>query len=99
MLALPHQRKMVTRIIEGAGAEAITAKVAPGDSVVTALGGVTPSGVPVPDEVWRPIARGPPARPRRRAPGGPARRPAPRRRWRSAPRSGRSGGRGGRMGA
>ena len=32
MIALPHQRKMVTRIIEGAGAEAQTAKVAPGDA-------------------------------------------------------------------
>ena len=58
MLALPHQRKMVTRIVEGAGAEAITAKVGPGDSVMQALGGRTPSGVPVPDAVWRPILEG-----------------------------------------
>ena len=58
MLALPHQRKMVTRIVEGAGAEAQTAKVAPGDAVVQALGGRAPSGVPVPDAVWRPILEG-----------------------------------------
>ena len=58
MIALPHQRKMVTRIVEGAGAEALTAKVAPGDSVVLALGGRTPSGVPVPDAVWRPVLEG-----------------------------------------
>ena len=58
MIALPHQRKMVTRIVEGAGAEAITAKVTPGDSVMQALGGRTPTGVPVPDAVWRPILEG-----------------------------------------
>jgi len=58
MIALPHQRKMVTRIVEGAGAEALTAKVAPGDSVVLALGGRTPSGIPVPDAVWRPVLEG-----------------------------------------
>ncbi|HMM93940.1 MAG TPA: DEAD/DEAH box helicase [Phycicoccus sp.] len=93
MLALPHQRKMVTRIIEGAGAEAITAKVAPGDPVVTALGGVAPSGVPVPDEVWRPLLEAP-----QRGRGG---RGGPRR---GGPRPGGRGGRpprgrGGRMGA
>ncbi len=58
MIALPHQRKMVTRLIEGAGADAITAKVRPGDDVVQALGGRAPSGVPVPDAVWRPILEG-----------------------------------------
>jgi superfamily II DNA/RNA helicase len=58
MIALPHQRKMVTRIVEGAGAEALTAKVTPGDSVIQALGGRTPSGVPVPDAVWRPVLEG-----------------------------------------
>ena len=58
MIALPHQRKMVTRLIEGAGAEATTAKVRPGDDVVQALGGRTPSGVPVPDALWRPILEG-----------------------------------------
>ncbi len=58
MIALPHQKRMVTRIIEGAGADALTAKVSPGDSVVQALGGRTPSGVPVPDAVWRPVLEG-----------------------------------------
>ncbi|MGG5259319.1 DEAD/DEAH box helicase [Phycicoccus avicenniae] len=97
MLALPHQRKMVTRIIENAGAEAITAKVAPGDPVMSALGGVAPSGVPVPDEVWRPILEAQP-RPRRGGrPGGP--RGGRPQRGGGAPRSGRGGGRGGRMGA
>ncbi|MBM6400865.1 DEAD/DEAH box helicase [Phycicoccus sp. MQZ13P-5] len=97
MLALPHQRKMVTRIIENAGAEAITAKVAPGDSVMSALGGVTPSGVPVPDEVWRPILEGQPRGRRGGRPGGP--RGGRPQRGGGAPRSGRGGGRGGRMGA
>ncbi|MFL6167342.1 MAG: DEAD/DEAH box helicase, partial [Ornithinibacter sp.] len=58
MIALPHQKRMVTRIVEGAGAEALTAKVTPGDSVIQALGGRTPSGVPVPDAVWRPVLEG-----------------------------------------
>ncbi|MEO7421679.1 MAG: DEAD/DEAH box helicase [Ornithinibacter sp.] len=58
MIALPHQRKMVTRLIEGAGAEATTAKVRPGDDVVLGLGGRAPSGVPVPDALWRPILEG-----------------------------------------
>ncbi len=73
MLALPHQRKMVTRIIEGAGAEAQTAKVAPGDATVQAMGGRAPSGIPVPDAVWRPILEG---NPKRRAGGRPGGRPA-----------------------
>ncbi|WP_392544963.1 DEAD/DEAH box helicase [Oryzobacter telluris] len=71
MLALPHQRKMVTRIIEGAGAEALTAKVAPGDATVQAMGGRAPSGVPVPDHVWRPILEGKPQARRGGRPGGP----------------------------
>lgn len=71
MLALPHQRKMVTRIIEGAGAQALTAKVAPGDSTVQGMGGRAPSGVPVPDHVWRPILEGNPNARRGSRPGGP----------------------------
>ena len=58
MLALPHQRRMVTRIVEGAGAEARTAKVSPGDATMRAIGARTPSGVPVADAVWRPIIEG-----------------------------------------
>jgi superfamily II DNA/RNA helicase len=87
MLALPHQRKMVTRIVEGAGATATTSKVAPGDATMRSIGGRTPSGVPVPDAVWRPIIEGSP-RARRNAnrsggrPGGRA----------GAPRSGSGGG-------
>ncbi|MFQ6172775.1 DEAD/DEAH box helicase [Oryzobacter sp. R7] len=82
MLALPHQRKMVTRIIEGAGAEAQTAKVTPGDATVQAMGGRAPSGIPVADEVWRPILEGNPKRRGGGRPGG--------------PRGGRPGGRFGR---
>ena len=78
---------MVTRIVEGAGAEALTAKVAPGDSVVQALGGRTPSGVPVPDAVWRPVLEGGKNGGRRGGsrPGWPAREPRSRLvRWRAS---------------
>ncbi|HEX6916911.1 MAG TPA: DEAD/DEAH box helicase, partial [Phycicoccus sp.] len=81
MLALPHQRRMVTRIVEQAGADAQIARVSPGDATVASLGGRAPSGVPVPDEVWRPILEGQ----RRERRGG---RPA-------GPRAGRGGPRGG----
>ena len=100
MIALPHQRKMVTRIVEGAGAQAQTARVSPGDATVQALGGRPPSGVPVPDAVWRPILEGGRnagrrgGRPGGRPAGRPGRAPTgggPRQ------RSGRSGGGRGRM--
>ena len=102
MLALPHQRRMVTRIIEGAGADATTARVSPGDATMQAIGGRAPSGVPVPDEVWRPILE--PKRSERRGgrpgKGGPRhgnRRPT----TSGGPRrgAGRGGSSGGRMGA
>ncbi len=102
MLALPHQRRMVTRIIEGAGADATTARVSPGDATMQAIGGRAPSGVPVPDEVWRPILE--PKRSERRGgrpgKGGPRhgnRRPT----TSGGPRrgAGRGGHSGGRMGA
>jgi superfamily II DNA/RNA helicase len=102
MLALPHQRRMVTRIVEGAGADATTARVAPGDATVAALGGRAPSGLPVPDEVWRPVLEG--RRVERR--GGRPGKGGPRHGGRRTPSSGgarrgpgRSGGGGGRMGA
>ncbi|PKW27112.1 DEAD/DEAH box helicase [Phycicoccus duodecadis] len=101
MIALPHQRKIVTRIIENAGAEAQTTRVLPGDATVLGMGGKVPAGVPVPDSVWRPIIEGSPTKGRR---GGPPRRGAPaggrpQRSQGSSPRSGRPSGRGGRMGA
>ncbi|MGL5865813.1 MAG: DEAD/DEAH box helicase [Dermatophilaceae bacterium] len=58
MLALPHQRKMVAGLAEAAGADAETVTVAPGDATVAAIGGVAPSGTPVPDDVWRPVLEG-----------------------------------------
>jgi superfamily II DNA/RNA helicase len=85
MLALPHQRRMVTRIVEGAGADATTARVSPGDATIEGLGGRAPSGTPVPDEVWRPILE--PKRSERR--GGRPGRGGPRRGQR---RPGPSGG-------
>ena len=100
MIALPHQRKMVTRIVEGAGAAAQTTRVSPGDATVQALGGRPPSGMPVPDAVWRPILEGGRnagrrgGRPGGRPAGRPGRAPTgggPRQ------RSGRSGGGRGRM--
>jgi superfamily II DNA/RNA helicase len=52
-LALPHQRRTMERQLREAGVEAIPAKAAPGDPAITATGGRTPSGVPVPDAVFR----------------------------------------------
>ncbi len=101
MLALPHQRRMVTRIIEGAGADATTSRVAPGDATIAALGGRAPSGVPVPDEVWRPVLEG--RRSERRGGGGRGgpRHPGRRPNGKGGPRrgAGRGGHDGGRMGA
>ena len=71
-LVLPHQRRMVDKLIEAAGAEASAVRAHPGDAGVRSLGGSETSGVPVPDEVWRPIVEGSP----RRGPGGRRRAPA-----------------------
>jgi superfamily II DNA/RNA helicase len=86
MFALPHQRRMVTRITESAGADAEVTRVSPGDPTIVRIGGRAPSGVPVPDEVWRPLLEAPrrerrggrptgPRGPRRGAPHGTARGP------------------------
>nr|WP_299443606.1 DEAD/DEAH box helicase [uncultured Phycicoccus sp.] len=107
MIALPHQRKMVTRIIEGAGAEAQTTRVSPGDATIAAIGGRAPSGVPVPDQVWRPILEGQPRGRRGGAPGGNRGGPRGGRGQSGRPQGGRGtspsaargSGRGGRMGA
>jgi len=52
-LALPHQRRIMERQLREAGVEVIPAQAAPGDPAITATGGRTPSGVPVPDAVFR----------------------------------------------
>ncbi|NHA69209.1 DEAD/DEAH box helicase [Phycicoccus sp. CMS6Z-2] len=107
MLALPHQRRLVTRIIEGSGAQAQTATVSPGDETVAGLGGRPPSGTPVPDEVWRPILEGrqrgrqggrPGGRPGRGGPRGGGPRGGRPQRGHGSSTPGRGGGRGGRMG-
>ena len=87
MIALPHQKKMVTRIVEGAGADALTAKVAPGDSVVQALGGRTPERCAGAGCRVAPGARGRQERrpPRWQPPGWSPRDPRPRLvRWRTS---------------
>jgi superfamily II DNA/RNA helicase len=71
-LVLPHQRRMMERLIESAGAEATTTRTRPGDATIRSLGGGEPSGVPVPEERWRPILEG---QPRRGAGGRGGRRP------------------------
>jgi superfamily II DNA/RNA helicase len=52
-LALPHQRRIMERQLREAGVDAIPARGAPGDLAITATGGGTPSGLPVPDAVFR----------------------------------------------
>jgi len=80
-LALPHQRRTMERQLRDAGVDAIPAKAAPGDPAITATGGGTPSGAPVPDAVFRRLLEG---EPRHR---GRSSRPArPHRQERSGPR-------------
>jgi superfamily II DNA/RNA helicase len=74
-ISLPHQRRMMDRLLEAAGAEADVVRGRPGDQAIRDLGGAEPTGIPVPDEVWRPILEGGPSRTGRR-PGGPRRRAA-----------------------
>ena len=80
-LALPHQRRTMERQLRDAGVDVIPAKAVPGDPTITATGGRTPSGVPVPDAEFRRLLEGEP-RPRRRS-SRPAR---PHRQERSGPR-------------
>jgi superfamily II DNA/RNA helicase len=74
-LALPHQRRSMERLLHDAGVDAAPAKAAPGDAVIAAAGGRTPSGVPVPDETFRRLLEGEPRPQRRPARPGRPRRP------------------------
>ncbi|MGB3762459.1 MAG: DEAD/DEAH box helicase [Ornithinimicrobium sp.] len=92
-LALPHQRKQVTRLLDSAGVQTTAVMVGPSDeAVISTAGGRMPSGEAIPqarlDAVLRPPRRGgrPPQRgggPRRdggsRHSGGPRRDGGPRR--------------------
>ena len=69
-LALPHQKRMMQRLLDQAGVETEPVKVRPGDAHVLATGGSAPSGIPVPDEQWRPILEGNPRQQRRPRFGG-----------------------------
>lgn len=92
IIALPHQQRMVARILDAAGAAATSVTAAPGDATTRSIGGVPPSGIPVPDAVWRPVLDGGSGRESGRR-GGPARRRdgGPSRAGRSSTRA--SGGR------
>ena len=71
MLALPHQKKMVTRLIEASGAEAQIARVSAGDATVLGLGGQPYSGTPVPESEWKPLLEAPVRSRSRHRAGGP----------------------------
>ena len=94
--ALPHQKRMMARLVESAGADATTRTVRPGDATIADLGGSEPSGTPVPEQSWRPIVEGRPGR--RGGPRGERGRP-PRTTDRGRERGGdRGGSRGGARG-
>ncbi len=59
-LALPHQKRMMQRLLDSAGVDTEPVRVKPGDATILATGGSAPSGNPVPDELWRPILEGGP---------------------------------------
>ena len=64
-LVLPHQRKQTERLLKEAGLEEVPTRVAPGDRLVAAAGGSTPTGEPVTDEAMRRLLE-----PERRGPAG-----------------------------
>ncbi|MEO8827556.1 DEAD/DEAH box helicase [Lapillicoccus sp.] len=66
-LALPHQRKTMERQLREAGVDAVPTRAVPGDAVIEAAGGRTPSGVPVPEDTFRRLLEGPKSH---RGPGG-----------------------------
>ena len=85
-LVLPHQRKEVTRMADQAGLEARPTRTTLDDEVLTDLGAVEPSGVPISDADFRKLVDPRPAR-RHSGTRGPR-----------GARDHRGGGRGGRQG-
>ncbi|WP_246136272.1 DEAD/DEAH box helicase, partial [Knoellia locipacati] len=85
--ALPHQKRTMARLAEAAGLDVEPVRVRPGDQHVEAAGGRTPTGVPVADEVWKPLLEAKQQQ-RGRRPGGPPRR------FQGASRGHQGGGRG-----
>lgn len=85
--ALPHQKRTMARLAEAAGLDVEPVRVRPGDEHVEKAGGRAPSGVPVADEVWKPLLEAKPQQ-RGRRPGGPPRR------FQGASRGHQGGGRG-----
>ena len=75
-LALPHQRKTMTRMAADAGLDARPVKAAPGDAVIAATGASEPTGEPIADAEFRALLE--PPRRRHGGTGGP-RGSAPRR--------------------
>ena len=70
-LALPHQKRMMERLLEQAGVDTAPVRVKPGDANVLATGGSAPSGQPIPEEQFRPLIEAAPrGRQGRRTPGG-----------------------------
>ena len=70
-LALPHQKRMMERLLEQAGVDTAPVRVKPGDAHVLATGGSAPSGQPIPEEQFRPLIEAAPrGRQGRRTPGG-----------------------------
>jgi superfamily II DNA/RNA helicase len=67
-LVLPHQRRTVQRQQQEAGVSAVPVKAAPGGDALADIGARSPSGEPIPDDVFRRLVEGEPRR-----------RPAPRR--------------------
>ena len=68
-LALPHQRRGMERQMREAGVDILPVRATPGDALLASTGATAPTGVPVPDEAFRRLLDGEPAR--RRASGGP----------------------------
>ena len=72
-LALPHQRRIIERLVSAAGVEVTPVRVGPGDEeLLSVTGARRTSGVPVAEEAYQRIVEGPPRKwgPRRGGPPG-----------------------------